>query len=210
MIYDCTQLISDRLPVWPGDPPVVIHRPGAIVENGLPEPSVSRLSLGSHAGTHVDPPAHFFPGAATVEQLALETLVGPAWVAELTGEDLIRASSLAAAGIPAGTTRLLLRTRNSRARAAEATFDPDFAGLTADAAEWVLARRVRLIGIDGPSIEPFDSPGEPVHRMLLSARVIVVEGLALAGVPAGAGELICLPLPIAGGDGSPARVVLIR
>ncbi|NTV38300.1 MAG: hypothetical protein HGA82_03875 [Anaerolineales bacterium] len=68
--------------------------------------------------------------------------------------------------------------------------------------------RFRLVGIDGPSIEPYTAPDDPVHRSLLAASVIIVENLALAGVAPGAYELTCLPLPIAGCDGAPARVVL--
>ena len=89
-------------------------------------------------------------------------------------------------------------------------FDAGFVGFTAEGAHWLLAHDIRLVGIDAPSIEPYISPNEPVHLALLSAEVIVIEGLALAGVPAGACEMICLPLPVTGGDGAPARVILIR
>jgi arylformamidase len=68
---------------------------------------------------------------------------------------------------------------------------------------------VRLVGTDGPSIEPFVAPGHPVHHLLLGAGVVIVENLALAGVVPGAYQFCCLPLAIAGGDGAPARAVLI-
>lgn len=202
MIIDISQPLRAGMPVWPGDPPVAIDR----LNEGLP--AVSALRLGTHVGTHVDPPAHFVAGAATVDQLPLTTLIGPAWVAHLVGPGPITAALLAGAGVPPGTARLLLRTANS-ARAS-AIFDPGYVALAPDAAEWLLARRIRLIGIDAPSIEPFDAAGEPVHHRLLGAGVIIVEGLALADVEPGAYELICLPLRIEGGDGAPARVVLVR
>ncbi len=200
-IIDVTRPIHGGMPVWPGDPPVIV-RPGG----GLP--SVSQLSLSSHAGTHVDPPAHFVPGGRTVDALPLEMLLGPAWVAHLPGDATLTASVLEAAAIPTGVTRLLLRTANSD-RPSE-SFDPAFVGLAPDAAAWLIGRNVRLVGIDGPSIEPFDAAGEPVHHALLAAGIAVVEGLLLAGVAPGAYELCCLPLRIAAGDGAPVRAILMR
>ena len=201
--FDITQTISGELPVWPGDPPVVIETTRGTI------PSVSRISLGSHTGTHVDPPAHFIPGGATVDQLPLEILLGPVWVAHLSGPGPLTAAMLEAAAIPLGPIRLIIRTDNSADAAAHPVFDPDFVALAPDAAAWVLARGIRLVGIDGPSIEPYASPGEPVHHALLGAGAIIVENLALAGVAPGAYQLACLPLRIAGGDGAPVRAVLI-
>jgi arylformamidase len=204
-IYDVTLTISGELPVWPDDPPVTIEttsRPG--------EPRVSRLSMSSHTGTHVDAPAHFLRGALTVDRLSLEVLIGPAWLADISGKAAITAAALQEAGIPPGTERLLVRTDNSQGHVQPTHFDVDFVGFTVDGANWLLAHGVRLVGIDAPSIEPYVSPGEPVHRALLAAEVIVIEGLALAGVSDGACQILCLPLPVADGDGAPARVILIR
>lgn len=199
-LVDVTLPISAQLPVWPGDPAVQVAR----VSDELP--MVSGLSMSCHAGTHVDAPAHFLADGAAADQLPLAVLLGRAWVVQLAGGDMVTAERLAAAGVPAGTTRLLIRTINSDRR--PVTFDPGYVALTPDAAAWLLARGVRLVGIDGPSIEAYAAPGDPVHRALLAAGVIIVENLALAGVAPGAYELICLPLPIVGSDGAPARVVL--
>jgi arylformamidase len=197
---DATLPISAQSPVWPGDPAVRIVR----VSDELP--MVSGLSMSCHAGTHVDAPAHFVADGASVERLPLDVLLGRAWVVHLAGGDMVTAEVLDTAGVPADTARLLIRTANSDRP--PAGFDSAFVALTPDAAAWLLARRVRLVGIDGPSIEAFAAPGDPVHRALLAAGVIIVENLALAGVAPGAYELICLPLPIVGSDGAPARVVL--
>ena len=197
---DLTQLISEQLPVWPGDPPVLVTR----VSDDLP--LVSGLSMSCHAGTHVDAPAHFLAGGAGVDALPLDVLIGPAWVVYFAGQGPLTASMFAEAAIPPGTIRLLIRSANSDG-VGEA-FDPDFVTLAPDAAAWLLDHGIRLVGIDGPSIEAYDASDDPVHRTLLAAGVIIVENLALAGVAIGAYELTCLPLPIAGCDGAPARVVL--
>jgi arylformamidase len=141
-----------------------------------------------------------------VDALPLDVLIGPAWVVRFAGRGPLTASKLAGAAIPTDTVRLLIRSDNSDS-VVEA-FNPDFVALALDAAAWVLDRGFRLVGIDGPSIEAYDAPGDPVHRVLLAAGVIIVENLALADVAPGSYELSCLPLPIAGCDGAPARVVL--
>jgi arylformamidase len=208
-LYDLTLLISEDLPVWTGDPPVTITRVSQAngAEGGTA--SVSQVCLSSHAGTHVDPPAHFFPGGLTVDQLPLERLLGPAWVAHILDTGIVSASALEQAGIPNGIERLLLRTANADRQGDRRALNMDFVGLSADAADWVVARGIGLVGIDGPSVEPYDSPGDPVHHRLLSTGVIIVENLALAGIAAGRYQFCCLPLRLAGGDGAPARAVLI-
>jgi arylformamidase len=202
-IHDITLAVAGSSPVWPGDSPVEVQR---VSEDG--EPVVSRLSMSSHSGTHVDAPLHFVPGGKTIDQLSLSVLVGAAWVVNVGAVDKVTAEVLASVGVPAGVTRLLIRTRNSER--ARTSFDSDYVALTSDAADWVLSRGIRLIGIDGPSVEPYVSPGNPVHRALLGAGLIIVENLALADIRPDGYRLVCLPLPIANGDGAPARVILIE
>ncbi len=202
-LIDIPLPFSGALSVWPGDPPV------AIASSRDPLPRLMHLSFGNHTGTHVDAPAHFIADGATVDRLPLETLIGPAWVVHLPDLAQITAAALAGAGIPPGTTRLLIRTDNSE-RALTPVFDPTYVALTGDAVEWLLAHAVRLVGLDAPSLDLFGSAEFPAHNVLLAAGVIFVERLALGGVAPGAYELICLPLPLLDGDGAPARAVLVR
>jgi len=205
-IIDITLPIDSTLPVWPGDPQVNISRvPG----DGASSAAVSHISMGSHTGTHVDAPAHIIPAGATVDQLPIEVMIGPAWVAHLPGMSLITGPALAGAGIPGDTSRLLLCTDNSSEAPGEPRFDAAFAALSPDAADWILERRIRLVGIDGPSIEPYVAPETPVHRRLLGAGVVILENVALTGVDPGAYKLICLPLRVRCDDGAPVRAVLI-
>ncbi len=207
-IYDVTIPIAPgHMPVWPGDPEPVLER-FLKMEDGH-DANVSRLAACVHLGTHVDAPYHFLAEGATVETLPLDALTGKAYVVDLTGlEGHITAAALEAAHLPADAERLLFKTRNSRWWArGDTAFHTDFSAFTADAAEYLVARGVRLVGIDYLSIAPYDDP-VPTHRILLGAGVVVIETLDLSGVPAGAYTLYCLPLKLVGSEGAPARVIL--
>lgn len=205
---DISRSLTPQMPVWPGDP-VVRITPALQLASG-DGVNVSRLELGSHTGTHVDAPFHFIESGQRVDQLALEQLIGPCWVADLThAPDHIDAAQLATAGIPQGTRRLLLKTRNSeRWHHDSGDFTEDFIGITPSGAEWLVAAGVRLVGIDYLSVEPFQGTDGRTHLTLLGAGIIAVEGLDLHAVQPGGYTLICLPLKIAGGDGAPCRAVL--
>jgi arylformamidase len=207
-MIDLTVPISPRMPVFPGDPAVAVD-PLDRIAKGDPA-DVSRYCLGSHTGTHVDPPRHFVPGAPAIDELPLAMLVGPARVVDLARvAGAIGAVDLEAVAISAGTERLLLKTRNSRLWSdPEHPFARDYVALAEDAARWLIDRGVRLVGIDYLSIERFDAPGHPVHHALLAAGVVVVEGLDLRFATPGDHHFICLPLKVTGGDGGPARAIL--
>ncbi|MGQ9525473.1 MAG: cyclase family protein [Armatimonadota bacterium] len=207
--YDITVPIRAGMPVWPGDPQVDVHPLKQIGPEG--GSNVSLFAFSSHTGTHLDAPFHFIPSGRRLEQIRAEELVGPCWVADLSSaEGHICARDLSEAGIPEGTTRLLLKTRNSVLwRDPSAEFHRDFIGVAADGARWLVSKGVRLVGIDYLSIEPFRTPGAPTHKTLLGSDVVVLEGVNLDGVPAGPYELICLPLLVPGADGSPVRAVLL-
>ena len=113
-------------------------------------------------------------------------------------------------GVPEGTSRVLLKTRNSAFWAnARGRFREDFTYIAPDAARALVGRGVRLVGIDYLSVERFGSKDFETHMTLLSKGVVILEGLDLSGVAAGAYELLCLPLVAAGdGDGAPARALL--
>jgi len=191
-IIDITRPISAAMAVWPGDPPVEVE-PVARLAAGDPA-AVSRLSLGTHTGTHVDPPAHFVPNGATVDELPLDVLVGPAVVVDIAAVGLDDADRLWE--VVGGHPRVLLKTG-----AADGVVTPEVARRLVDGG-------LRLVGVDTASIEP-ETEEYPVHRLLLAAGVVIVEGLDLATVTPGEYHLVCLPLRIASGDGAPARAVLL-
>ena len=209
-VIDLTLGIHAGLPGWPGDPPVALT-PWTRLDRG-DEANVSELRLGTHAGTHVDPPAHFLDGAATVDHLALDVLVGPATVVDLSAvAGPVDVADLEAASLAPGVRRLLLRTANSSLWHRSPVRFPDrYVALTPAAARWLVARGVLLVGFDFLSVESPAADGYPVHRALLGAGVVLVEGLDLSEAPAGDYLLACLPLKVVGGDGAPARCVLVE
>jgi arylformamidase len=208
-IYDLSVPISSELPTYPGDPAIKIDDWSSFAKGD--NANVSGLSFGAHTGTHVDAPAHFIEGAKTVELLDLEVLIGEAQVIEVPNELLTIDREFVAKNCPLETKRILFKTRNSAFWTRDkADFRTDFTYLELEAAQWLVERGVKLVGIDYLSIEKFHSLDHEVHRALLSHEVIILEGLNLAHVPAGKYELICLPLRLRThlGDGAPARAVL--
>jgi arylformamidase len=145
-----------------------------------------------------------------VDALSLDVLIGPAQVIQIPEHvDLITAEILEKAAIPLGTSRLLLKTRNSRLwERREKEFARDFVGLSVDGAEWLVRTGVKLIGIDYLSIAPFNQ-SLPTHQVLLKPGIVILEGVDLSAVPAGIYNLYCLPLKLVGSDGAPARAILI-
>jgi arylformamidase len=203
-LFDVTRPIHPGMAVYPGDPEVVVRRVSSI-PTGAPA-NVSMLRLGSHTGTHVDPPLHFREGAPAVDQLPLDILIGPARLYEVATREQIDAASLASLDL-AACPRALFKCLPSD-HSPQTCGRPEAAGIAADAVEILLRAGVRLVGLEGPSADPAGSVGFPAHRALLGAGVIIVEGLDLSAVSPGPYELLCLPLKLRGGDGAPARVVL--
>lgn len=208
-IYDVTVPLSNELPTYPGDPGIQIRDWLSLSKGDAA--NVSVLNFGAHTGTHVDAPAHFIEGAAKLESLALDVLIGAAEVIQLPDERRVIDEDFVVAHCAPGVERILFKTRNSSFwTEAKAAFHTDFTYLDLNAAKRLVDQGTKLIGIDYLSIEQFDSPGHETHLALLSHSVIILEGLNLSDVPAGEYELICLPLRLRSdmGDGAPARVVL--
>lgn len=204
-IFDITVTLSGELPLFPGDPPVTVQ-PVTSLQRG-DAANVARLSLGTHAGTHIDAPRHYDDRGRGVDTLPLGLLMGDALVADCRGVREIGRNLLAALPLE-GVERLLLRTDNSGLWGRPGFWE-DYCAVTEAGARYLLEAGIRLVGIDYLSIESFAGDGR-VHRLLLAGGVVVLEGLNLGGVAPGRYELLCLPLKVLDGDGAPARAVLRR
>jgi arylformamidase len=205
-IIDITVPLTTEMPAWPGSKGIKIT-PTMQMDKG-DSYNASRLDFNLHTGTHVDAPRHFLQNGTTVEQLPLDVLVGPSYVAYLPDAADVTPRNLTDLNLPSGIERLLLRTRNSELWAAKTIeFREDFVALTHEAAQWIVDKGIKLIGVDYLSVQRY-SDDSRTHQILLGADTVVLEGLNLSNVKAGFYELICLPLRIVGTEAAPARVIL--
>lgn len=203
-LFDATIPLRPGMLTFPGDPPFAME-PLFSCSNGDGF-NLSALSLHTHLGTHMDPPLHYLDGAAAVDAIPLDILVGPGTVLDMRGKTVIDRGSLEESDA-ARFKRILLKTDNGK-KVLEPAFTEDFVSLTPDAAHYLVQTGAKLVGIDYLSIEAYADHSAPVHRILLEGGVLIVEGAFLAHVPAGECRIYCLPLKIQGADGAPARLIV--
>jgi len=207
-LIDVSVILTPGIATYPGNPPFEIapvHRiaAGDTANN-------SRLTMGTHTGTHVDAPKHFMDDRPGVDAMSLDLLIGRARVVDMPVRGGITAKHLQDAGLREDL-RVLLRTPNSKLwNNTKEPFHQEYTHLTGDGAKFLVDQGVKLVGVDYLSVEQFHSPTHPAHHALLGANVIIIEGLNLSDAEPGLYEMYCLPLKIAGADGAPARVVLKR
>lgn len=206
-IYDVTFPISSQTPIYKGDPKAEIKVMNSI-ENGDTS-NVSQICCGLHTATHVDAPNHFIEGTKRVHELDLNVLIGECAVVEID-ENVSAIDAEHVEGIE-NAERILFKTRNSAFwNEPEKGFRTDFTYITPEAAQILVEKGIKLVGIDYLSVEKFGSDDFLTHLTLLKNEVIILEGLDLREVSVGNYELICLPLKYIGGkgDGAPARTIL--
>ena len=202
---DVSVTLKTGMVTWPGDPPARITH-ALDLEKGDPC-TVSLIDMGAHTGTHMDAPAHFVRGGPGIDTLPLDAALGSARVIAIDDPESIKPEELRRHRLRRGE-RILFKTGNSARCWDRDTFVEDFVYISAAAAEYLVERQVRLVGIDYLSVGGFFADGQETHQALLGAGIWIIEGLNLSGVKPGRVDLICLPLRIAGADGAPARAVL--
>jgi len=190
---------------WPGDPPARISH-ALDMERGDPC-TVSLLEMGAHTGTHMDAPAHFVRGGIGIDAMPPDAAIGSARVIPIRDRESIKTDELVRHSIRRGE-RVLFKTHNSGHCWDTDSFFEDFVYLSATAAQYLVERQVRLVGVDYLSVGGFRADGVETHQALLRAGIWVIEGLNLRPVRPGRVQLVCLPLKIAGGDGAPARALV--
>jgi arylformamidase len=202
-------LDASTTPVYEGDAPMRFE---FLKEMRRGDPlTLSAYSLGAHSGTHVDAPMHFVANGASIDQVPLDRLIGPARVIEIA--DDIQAITAAELGKHdwRGAPRILFRTRSSiRGWMTSPLFHRDFAYIAPDAAQLLADANVQLVGIDYLSAEQFGASAPRAHQILLGKGIPIVEGLLLTNVHGGDYDLMVLPMKVGGHEGAPARAVLRR
>jgi arylformamidase len=202
MLYDLSPTVRPEIPVWPGDTPFDSRLTWSMAEGGTV--NVSAITTTPHLGSHADAPFHTEPRGETMADLSLERYLGPCRVVKVPPQPLIEPRHLEGLDL-SSPPRLLLKTESVRDRR---TFPERFSALSPELAALLGEKKVLLVGLDTPSVDPFDSKTLDAHHALARGGVAILEGLMLDGVPEGIYELIALPLKLAGLDASPVRAVL--
>lgn len=180
--------------VYPGDPHPTAEKVVSI-DNGDVY-NMSTLSMCVHNGTHIDAPYHFLNDGNTVEQIPLEYFVGTCYVTHRDGE------------LTSKDTEEIMQEAKAN-NAPERILIGGNVTVTAEAAKVFAEYGIKLIGNEGLSIGPVDAPME-VHKILLSANVVLLEGIVLKDVSTGKYFLNAAPLNLAKLDGAPCRAYLIK
>jgi len=202
VIYDISPAISPALRVWPGDSPparevLLDMKSGANL-------TLSTLRATVHLGAHADAPSHCAAGAPSIESRPLDLYLGPCQVVRVRAKRHTRVTPRDLQA-PVMAPRLLLATSTYPD---PTRFNEDFAACSAELVDHLHGQGVRLVGIDTPSLDLFESKDLPAHAACLRHDMAILEGLVLDAVPEGLYELIALPLPLVGFDASPVRAIL--
>ena len=190
---------------WPDNPPVQINRILDMTRGDVC--NVSKMSMGSHTGTHMDGQIHFVKGGKGIDQMPLEATIGPARVIEIHDPESIKPEELRSHTFQPGE-RVLFKTQNSQRCWHSDTFVEDFVYISHEAASYLVEQHIQTIGVDYLSVGGFKKDGVETHRTLLEAGIWIIEGLNLSAIQPGTYDLICLPLRIRDSDGAPARALL--
>jgi arylformamidase len=202
MLYDLSPVIRTETPVWPGDTPYAARLAWSMAEGA--SVNVSAMTTTPHLGSHADAPFHTEARGEGIAELPLERYLGPCRVIKVPHPPLIEPRHVEGIDL-ANPPRLLFKTESVRDRR---TFPERFSAISPELAALLAERKVLLVGLDTPSVDPFDSKTLDAHHALFRGGISILEGLLLDGVPEGIYELIALPLKLAGLDASPVRAVL--
>lgn len=201
---DVTIPLREGMTLWPGDPPFRLGPLTRIAEGA--GCNVSILTLGTHAGTHVDAPWHFKDDGKRLHEVDTAVFFGDAMLIDLPDVDHVRAVDLPEDRLP---PRVLFKTRNSH-YPPTGPFKTDYAAIEPDAAQRLVDDGVRLVGVDYLSVAPYHQEGQSTHHILLNNDVVIVEGLLLKDIASGVYPFVVLPLPVEGADGAPCRAFIGR
>ncbi len=209
---DLTHELRNGMPIYPGDPSPSFVSYATLEKNGV---NLTKLTLGSHTGTHIDAPRHFIPDGIGIDQIPPNKLIGEAYVTDMsskpigsaiTGQDL--RDNLE--GHVAEDDIVVCYTGCSE-HWGEEPVRSNYTYLTGDAAEYLVSKKVRAVGIDFLSVERFRAPDPITHRTLLGNGIFIIESLSQA-TKQFVGKrtlMICMPIKLQNGDGAPSRIISV-
>ena len=200
------------MPIYPGDPSPSFENYSTLRKDGV---NLTKIIMGSHTGTHLDAPRHFIQDGIGIDKILPNKLIGEAYVADLSKKPI-------GSGITSEDLRRELEDKIVKDDIVivytgcskywgDASISREYTYLTGDAADYLVSKKVRAVGIDFLSVEKFKAPEPVAHRSLLGNGIFIIESLSNA-VKQFVGKkilVICMPIKLKDGDGAPSRVVAV-
>jgi kynurenine formamidase len=207
---DLTHELHNGMPIYSGDPSPSFVSYATLEKNGV---NLTKLILGSHTGTHIDAPRHFIPDGIGVDEIPPSKLVGEAYVCDLSSKPI-------GSGITSSDLRKNLEEKIAKddivvcytgcsEHWGDEPVSSNYTYLTENAAEYLVSKRVRAVGIDFLSVEKFRAPNPVAHKALLGNGIFILESLSKA-TKQFVGKrilMICMPIKLQNGDGAPSRII---
>lgn len=207
-VYDISVMLGTEAIDFPDTPPYSRELVMKIVDGDIA--NLSKLEMCAHSGTHIDTPAHFIADGKNLDECPLEKWIRPAHVVDIKDKEAVRPAELENLNIKPGDA-LLFKTENSRSgQGMNGVWSENFVYVSPEAADFCVAKKVGLIGIDYNTIERCGAEDYPAHYKILGNGILILEHINLKDVPPGKYTLFCPPLKMKGVEGSPARAFLIR
>ncbi len=193
-LYDISQEVFG-CEVYPGDKEPEKHEERRMYRGDLY--NLTNFEMCAHNGTHIDAPFHFISDGETIEQIPLEKTVGYCYVS-VQNEDIDTTKAL----------EILSAAKQLNEESAKRILIKGRGVVTAEAARVFAESGIYLIGVEGQTTGPEDAPMQ-VHKILLGAKTVLLEGIRLNAVNEGLYFLNATPISLGGCDGAPCRAVLI-
>lgn len=203
--YDLTAVISEGTVVFPGDPQYKAENICSIDKGS--QYNLCHMHFGNHTGTHIDFPSHVLKGGKTSSDFPIDSLVGSGLIIEVPDDEKSITKTFVAKQHILSNDFVFFKTANSKLPK-QGRFTDKYVYIEPDAAEELLSRGVKIVGIDYISVDQYEAEDLPVHKFLLSNNVLIVEGLELNNAPIGRCKVYIMPVNIHEMDGLPARVVI--
>ncbi len=207
---DLTNELCNGMPIYPGDPSPSFVSYATLEKNGV---NLTKLTLGSHTGTHIDAPRHFIPDGIGVDKIPPSKLVGEAYVCDMSSKPIgsgITGPNLQKSleGKLAEDDIVVCYTGCSE-RWGDESVSSNYTYLTGNAAEYLVSKKVRAVGIDFLSVEKFRAPDPVAHKTLLGNGIFIIESLSKATKQFVGKKIliICMPIKLQNGDGAPSRII---
>ena len=207
-LYDITVLLGEESITYPGDPTFSRELVATLKDQGDCE--VSRLSMSSHSGTHMDAPSHFIHGGNSIDKYTPADFIFSALVVEIRDRQVIHPEEMKNIRIDPGDA-LLFKTENSRSgRCKSGSFSEDYVYLSEAAADFCIEKGAGLVGIDYITVDKYKTSTFAIHHKILGSNILILEGIDLSDVPPGRFTLFCPALKIKDGEASPVRAFLVQ